>query len=275
MIIWTLIYIPSQRHFTNDMKVLRELSSLFSLSRIFPCEPLFLPSDRRGGSSSLLLPCPFLSFSLFVCNLEARCTVYPRPPPCFPQPLIHLLITPFDARALHTPPFVLVHSFEAPLFPHAWISIVSTLVLFLEASRSGCRSSFGVPYAFITGYLSCWTSRWCSALAARIELLLVLSPLLRFPSLHVVAARVATSNSDFGLPLQIAIYDGPFLGWCAKIQLGWANLLAHSQYSLGLCWTMLVVLGSLLDCPTHSPYFSFDVSPLYCLETKKKKKKKC
>ena len=83
--------------------------------------------------------------------------------------------------------------------------------------------------------------------------------------------KVATGSSDLGLPLQIAVCGSPFLGRYANTQLGWANLLAHSQYSLGLSCTMLVVLGSLLGYPTHFPSFLFDVFPLHCLEKVKEK----
>jgi hypothetical protein len=84
--------------------------------------------------------------------------------------------------------------------------------------------------------------------------------------------KVATGSSDLGLPLQIAVYGGPFLGRYANIQLGRANLLAHSQYSLALCCTMLVVLGSLLGYPAHFPCFLFDVFPLILLRKSKRKR---
>jgi hypothetical protein len=117
--------------------------------------------------------------------------------------------------------------------------------------------------AFIAGTSPThWILPWCSIPVAPIQPLLVL--LLQ-------QQKVATSSSDLRLPLQIAVYGGPFLGRYANIQLGRANLLAHSQYSLGLCCTMLVVLGSLLGYSAHFPCFLFDVFPLYCLEKVKEK----
>lgn len=124
----------------------------------------------------------------------------------------------------------------APLFPHAWISTVGSLILPMETSWSSYKSSCGVP--------KCLYYR----ISLSLNFMMVFHSsnfnppttnalhLLQFPSFLVVVVGVATGKFTFSLSFQTAVYRSPSLGQWANIQLGWANLLVHFPTPFFVFW---------------------------------------
>lgn len=105
----------------------------------------------------------------------------------------------------------------------------------------------------------------------QIQPISVLSSLLRFSSLFIVAIGIPIGSFAFGLPYQIAFFlpGEPRFNWIEPIFWPISNSVQV------LFCVVLVVSKCLLGCPTHFPCISFDVFPLfplYCLEKEKKKR---